>query len=67
MSYPNHQEGAPSRRYTKDFVDQQLSNVVVQYDRGTGLEAFVPTRMVVRGPSNLRGRDKSQVYKVTKG
>lgn len=67
MSYPNEQEPPAGDRYTKEFVDNQMSQVVTQYDRALGLESFVPARMTVRGPSNLRQRPQSLVYKVTKG
>ena len=52
-------------RYNKSFVDNELTNLCYQYDRGEKLSKFVPLRLKVRGPSNLRSR--STVYKVTKG
>ena len=67
MSFPNEQETPDGDRYTKEFVDNQMSQVVTQYDRAAGLESFVPARLTVRGPSNLRSRPQSEVYKVTKG
>lgn len=62
--FPNRESAATGVQYSDEFVDNQMSQLVTQYKRGTGLEEFVPVRMAVRGPSNLRRR--STVYKVTK-
>ena len=63
--FPNKQTKVNGRRYTESYVDDEYSNLCYQYDRGEKLAKFVPFRMKVRGPSNLRSR--STVYKVTKG
>tara|TARA_R110002110_G_scaffold304674_1_gene518717 strand:- start:673 stop:1278 length:606 start_codon:yes stop_codon:yes gene_type:complete len=65
--FPNKESTPTGDEYTTEFVDNQMSQLVTQYERGTGLESFVPIRMTVRGPSNLRRRPQSLVYKVTKG
>jgi hypothetical protein len=62
--FPNRQSVPPGPRYSTKFVDNNMSELVTQYDRGDGLSDFIPFRMKVRGPSNLRRR--STVYKVTK-
>jgi len=64
-SFPNGQVKVTGKRYAKNFVDDECSNLCYQYDRGEKLAKFVPFRMKVRGPSNLRSR--GTVYKVTKG
>ena len=63
--FPNKQTKVNEKRYSKSFVDNELKNLCYQYDRGEKLAKFVPFRLKVRGPSNLRSR--STVYKVTKG
>jgi hypothetical protein len=64
--FPNKESATTGVQYSDEFVDNQMSRLVTQYNRADGLESFVPTRMTVRGPSNLRGRPQSLVYKVTK-
>ena len=64
-AFPNGQVKVTAKRYTESYVDDEYSNLCYQYDRGEKLAKFVPFRMKVRGPSNLRSR--STVYKVTKG
>ena len=63
--FPNKQTKVNGRRYTESYVDDEYSNLCYQYNRGEKLAKFVPFRMKVRGPSNLRSR--STVYKVEKG
>ena len=63
--FPNKQTKVNGRRYTESYVDDEYSNLCYQYDRGEKLAKFVPFRMKVRGPSNLRSR--ATVYKVEKG
>jgi len=53
--------------YSSEFVDNRMSQLVSQYDRGYNQEDYVPFRVSVRGPSNLRLRPRGKVYKVTKG
>jgi len=65
-AWPNPQSGPDGPRYSSKFVDNDMSELVTQYDRAEGLESFVPIKMSVRGPSNLRSRPHSKVYKVTK-
>ena len=65
VPFPNGQVAVTEKRYSKSFVDNELKNLCYQYDRGEKLAKFVPFRLKVRGPSNLRSR--STVYKVTKG
>jgi hypothetical protein len=65
-SFPNTQSLPQGNRYTVDFVDNQMSQLVTQYDRGANQEAYVPFRLSVRGPSNLRLRPSNRVYKITK-
>ena len=65
--WPNQESPPTGDQFNTKFVDNQMSQLVTQYKRGTGLESFVPARMTVRGPSNLRSRPQSLVYKVTKG
>jgi hypothetical protein len=65
-SFPNTQSLPQGNRYTVDFVDNQMSQLVTQYDRGANQENYVPFRLSVRGPSNLRLRPAGKVYKVTK-
>jgi hypothetical protein len=65
-SFPNTQSLPQGNRYTVDFVDNQMSQLVTQYDRGANQEAYVPFRLSVRGPSNLRLRPSNKVYKITK-
>ena len=65
-AFPNKESPPTGDQFSTTFVDNQMSQLVTQYERGTGLESFVPARMTVRGPSNLRSRPKSLVYKVTK-
>ena len=62
--FPNKQTKVSGKRYSKSFVDNELKNLCYQYNRGEKLAKFVPFRLKVRGPSNLRSR--STVYKVTK-
>jgi hypothetical protein len=52
--------------YSPEFVDNRMSQLVSQYDRGYNQEHYVPFRVSVRGPSNLRLRPRGKVYKVTK-
>jgi len=66
-AFPNKESPPTGDQFSTTFVDNQMSQLVTQYERGTGLESFVPARMTVRGPSNLRSRPQSLVYKVTKG
>ena len=63
--FPNKESAPTGDQYTTEFVDNQMSRLTTQYNRAEGLESFVPIRMSVRGPSNLRRQ--STVYKVTKG
>jgi len=63
--FPHGQIEVSKKRYSKDLVDDEMSNLCYQYDRSEKLAEFVPFRMKVRGPSNLRFRNT--VYKVTKG
>ena len=63
--FPNKQTKVNGKRYTKNFVDDEMSTLCYQYDRSEKLASFVPLRFKVRGPSNLRSRNT--VYKVTKG
>lgn len=65
--FPNSQEQVTSNRISNKFVDQTLSQLPLQYDRATSHQSFVPLRLSVHGPSNLRLRPASKVYKVTKG
>ena len=65
--FPNKESTPTGDEFSTTFVDNQMSQLTTQYERGTGLESFVPARMTVRGPSNLRSRPQSLVYKVTKG
>ncbi len=65
--FPNKESTPTGDEFSTTFVDNQMSQVVTQYDRALGLESFVPARMTVRGPSNLRQRPQSLVYKITKG
>jgi hypothetical protein len=53
-------------KYSPEFVDNRMSQLVSQYDRGYNQEHYVPFRVSVRGPSNLRLRPRGKVYKVTK-
>jgi len=64
-NFPNAQTEVTSKRYARNFVDNELQHLCHQYDRGDKLANFVPLRLKVRGPSNLRSR--RVVYKVTKG
>lgn len=48
-------------RYSTSFVDNDMVLLKSQYDKSTD---FIPFRLKVRGPSNLRSR--GTVYKVTK-
>ena len=66
-SFPNPQQQVTSQRVSSKFVDQTLSQLPSQYDRATSNQSFVPLRLSVRGPSNLRLRPADKVYKVTKG
>ena len=65
-SFPNTQSPPQGNRYTVDLVDNQMSQLTTQYDRGANQEAYVPFRLSVRGPSNLRLRPSNKVYKITK-
>lgn len=65
--FPNPQEQVISQRISNKFVDQTLSQLPLQYDRATPHQSFVPLRLSVHGPSNLRSRPADKVYKVTKG
>ena len=65
-SFPNTQSLPQGNRHTVDFVDNQMSQLTTQYDRGANQEAYVPFRLSVRGPSNLRLRPSNKVYKITK-
>jgi len=65
VAFPNKQGEVTKKRYSKDFVDDEMSNLSSQYDTSEKLAEFVPFRMKVRGPANLRFRNT--VYKVTKG
>ena len=67
VSFSNTQERVTSNRISNKFVDQTLSQLPLQYDRATSNQSFVPLRLSVRGPSNLRLRPAGKVYKVTKG
>ena len=65
-SYPNTQSPPTGVKISADFTDNQMSQLVTQYDRGANQEAYVPFRLSVRGPSNLRLRPSNKVYKITK-
>tara|TARA_R100001594_G_scaffold30653_1_gene57364 strand:- start:184 stop:771 length:588 start_codon:yes stop_codon:yes gene_type:complete len=63
--FPGRESPPTGKRIGSDFTDNNLEQLVTQYKRGPGTEDFVPLRMKVRGPSNLRSR--ATVYKVEKG
>jgi hypothetical protein len=65
-SFPNTQSPPTGVKISADFTDNQMSQLVTQYDRGANQEAYVPFRLSVRGPSNLRLRPSNKVYKITK-
>ena len=65
-SFPNGQSTPTGKRFSATFTDNQMSQLVTQYDRGANQENYVPFRLSVRGPSNLRLRPAGKVYKVTK-
>jgi len=65
-AFPNTQSPPTGVRISADFTDNQMSQLVTQYDRGANQEAYVPFRLSVRGPSNLRLRPTDKVYKITK-
>ena len=65
-SFANGQSTPTGKRYSATFTDNQMSQLVTQYDRGANQENYVPFRLSVRGPSNLRLRPAGKVYKVTK-
>ena len=65
-SFANGQSTPTGKRYSATFTDNQMSQLVTQYDRGANQENYVPFRLSVRGPSNLRFRPAGKVYKVTK-
>ena len=65
--FPGRESTPAGDEYSPDFTDNELQQLITQYKRGPGTEEFVPTRLTVRGPSNLRSRPQSEVYKVTKG
>lgn len=50
-----------------DYTNNQMTQLVSQYDRGYNQQNYVPFRVSVRGPSNIRSRPRDKVYKVTKG
>ena len=54
------------KRFSNIQVDNQMSQLATQYKRGKNQEGYVPFRLSVRGPSNLRLRSPTKVYKVTK-
>ena len=64
--FPNTQSPPTGVKISADFTDNQMSQLVTQYDRGANQEAYVPFRLSVRGPSNLRLRPADKVYKITK-
>jgi len=65
-TFPNTQSPPTGVKISADFTDNQMSQLVTQYDRGANQEAYVPFRLSVRGPSNLRLRPTDKVYKITK-
>ena len=65
-TFPNTQSPPTGVKISADFTDNQMSQLVTQYDRGANQEAYVPFRLSVRGPSNLRLRPADKVYKITK-
>ena len=64
--FRNTQSPPTGVKISADFTDNQMSQLVTQYDRGANQEAYVPFRLSVRGPSNLRLRPSNKVYKITK-
>ena len=54
------------KRFSNNQVDNQMSQLATQYKRGENQESYVPFRLSVRGPSNLRLRSPTKVYKITK-
>ena len=64
-SFPETQSVPPGQKFSTSFVDNKLAQLPYQYDRSASHANFVPIRLSVKGPSNLRGR--VQLYKVTKG
>ena len=60
------QQTVTGDEYSPEFIDNRMSQLVNQYDRGYNQEDYVPFRVSVRGPSNLRLRPSNKVYKITK-
>ena len=64
--FPIRDSEVTADRYSAQFTDEQMTLLVKQYKEGPEIGGmFVPFRLKVRGPSNLRRR--STVYKVEKG
>jgi len=64
--FGHRQQPVTGDEYSPAFVDNRMSQLVNQYDRGFNQQDYVPFRVSVRGPSNLRLRPSNKVYKITK-
>ena len=63
--FPNKETPPLWDKFVDGHVDNMTRQLSTQYSRSEKLASFVPLRLKVRGPSNLRSRNT--VYKVTKG
>ena len=63
--FPGRESPPTGDEYSPEFVDNDISQLLTQYKRSSEVEDFIPSKLKVRGPSNLRSR--ATVYKVEKG